>query len=385
MVHSRTEEAHLEEPADGKPVAKWITLGTTCVILASLGIWAIRASGHRATALDSGPKGVGVIPAAAADYRPEYRFVGTLMPWSASRVGPQYISAYLTDVLVRPGGKVRRGDILARLQPQRAQALNDASRLQAQAIESKLAAVQQESLRIQGLMKKGIVSVNEAENKLAEAKSEEAKLGAARAQLETTRQEVQDSTLRAPFDGEIAERLLDPGAFVHPGDAIVTVVDRSKIRISADAPEEAFADVSPGTPVKISLLADGRTFEGAIARRSPAADAATRTVHFEIDLENKDRSIPVGTTAELRILSKTAHPSVTVPARAAVIRGDKATIWSVEQGVARRQVVRLLGAVEGRMYLDASLPAGTSIVSEGGSQLREGDRVEVHPGPAPQN
>lgn len=351
--------------------------GTALVSLLALGLWARAELTHRPAALAADPKGVTVTTAQSADYRGQHRYVGSLEAWDEAKVGPQFISAYVTEVLVRPGDQVRRGQVLARLEPQRAQAEQEATRLQAQALETQLVAVQKESERIQGLMKKGIVSVNEAERKLADAQSQAAKLGAAKSQLESTRLEVEDSTLRAPFDGEVSDRQLDPGAFVHPGTPIVSVVDRRRVRISADAPESDFDLLAPGTVVRLHVLSTNRELTATISRRSPAADPSTRTIHFEMDMANADRSLPVGATAELFVSDAKPRPALAVPAAAVVVRSGSATLWVVKDGTVHKAVVPMLGEADGRFFLDPALGAGAQVVIEGRGQLQEGDRVNA--------
>jgi len=73
---------------------------------------------------------------------------------------------------------------------------------------------------------------------------------------------------------------VDPGAFVHPGDSVATIVDRATVRVTVEVPEIDFEYVAPGTLVRIRALANDRELAGTIARRSPAADPSTRTVHI---------------------------------------------------------------------------------------------------------
>jgi len=93
--------------------------------------------------------------------------------------------------------------------------------------------------------------------------------------------------------------MIDPGAFVRPGIALVTIVDRTTVRLSADAPESDFVIVAPGTKTAVRLLATGRDLSAVVSRRSPAADPGTRTVHFEIDIADPTHEIPVNTTGEI--------------------------------------------------------------------------------------
>lgn len=371
------EDPGAEDIASGRRLVHWVVGSTAGVIVLSLLLLIRMEHRQRSVALVSQPKSVTGVALLAAEYRPVHRYVGTLEPWESAKVGPQFISGYITQVMVRPGDRIHRGQVLATLQPERAQAQSDATRMQAKAIEARQAALANEAGRIKGLLKKGIVSENEAEKKLAEAVSEGAKLGAAKSDLLNAELQVQDSTMRAPFDGEVASRSMDPGAFAKPGTEIVTVVDSRTVRITADAPEEDFDLLSAGTPVKIRLLSKSQLLKGIVSRRSSSADESTRTIHFEIDLPNLDRQIPVGTTAELLIEAKEAQKAVSIPLAAAVVRGGKATVFAVEEGKAHKKALAVLGEQEGVLFLAPDLPAGTSIIREGNSQIQEGDAVSL--------
>jgi RND family efflux transporter MFP subunit len=221
------------------------------------------------------------------------------------------------------------------------------------------------------------VSPNEAEQKASQSASEEAQLEAERANLTRSALQVSDCILRAPFAGEIAQRSIDPGAFVRPGSSIVTVVDRSTVRMTADAPEIDFDLIPPGTKVTVHAYATNRDVSGVISRRAPAADAATRTVHFEIDIADAARSIPVGTTGEVRIEVGTPRAATQVPLYAANVRGSKASMFVVDHDVAHAKTFPVLGEIGGALYLEPKLAAGSAVVTEGRALLEDGDRVEA--------
>jgi membrane fusion protein (multidrug efflux system) len=334
-------------------------------------------------ALADAPKPVSVVLAQAASFRPERSYVGTLRPWVEASVGPQLVSAFVETVLVRPGAVVKKGDVLATLDCRNANATTQAITMQAQALEARQRAVAHEAARVEGLLDGGFVSANEAEQKSAQSQSEEAQLLATRAKLLGSSLEVNDCVLRAPFSGEISTRSIDPGAFVRPGSALVSVVDRSTVRIVADAPELDFAVVAPGREVKVHILSTGQDLVAKIARRAPAADTATRTVHFEMDVDDSDRSLPVGTTAELHIEVGEPEPATALPIYAATVRGNKAQLFVVEGDTARKRSVAVEGEREGRLFVSAALPAGTKIVTEGRALLNDKDRVAAVVEPAP--
>jgi len=328
-------------------------------------------------ALSSSAKPVSVVTVEGATFRPFRTYVGTLAPWLEAKVGPQLVSAYVDTVLVRPGAVVKKGQVVATLDCRSAGASNQAVAMQARALESQQKAVADEASRVQGLLDGGFVSPNEAEQKAAQSSAQQAQLLATQAKLLSSSLEVNDCILRSPFDGEVATRTSDPGAFAHPGTAIVSIVDRSTVRILADAPEVEFGAVVPGTPVKVHLVATNRTLTAVIARRAPAADLATRTIHFEIDVSDPARTLPVGTTAELSIDVGDPEPASEVPLYVATVRGEQASLFVIDGYVARKRTFLVKGEREGRLFLDPSLQPQSQVVSEGRALLSDKDRVSA--------
>jgi RND family efflux transporter MFP subunit len=358
----------------------------TLVLLAIGGLFYARARAHvNDKSLAADPKAVTVVEAYAGTYRPERHYVATLDPWVVADVGPQLIAAYADTVLVRPGSEVTRGQVLATLDCRDANATNRAVAMQARAIEAKQKALANEASRVTSLLDGGFVAPNEAEQKLAASESQLADLMATQAKMTGASLAVNDCILRAPFDGEVSRRVVDPGAFVRPGTPIVSLVDRSTVRVTAEVPESDFAVVGPGTPVQIKMLATGQDVAGTIARRSPAASSATRTVHFEIDLPDPERKIPVGTTADLTIQVGKPEPATIIPGIAASVRNEKATLFIAEGDRAKKIVVTVKGESTGTLYLDTSLAPGTRVVTEGRSLLADGDRLvsKLEAAPAP--
>ena len=238
------------------------------VLVGGLMVWRADARTNK-IALAARPKPVTVVRAKRAMYRPTRGYVGTLQPWIQANVGPQLISAYVDTVLVRPGAVVKKGEVLATLDCREASAATRAIAARARALDARQQAVAHEANRTQGLLNGGFVSPNEAEQKTAQSASEAAGVESERANLARSSLDVNDCIMRAPFNGEIAQRSIDPGAFVRPGNTIVTVVDRDTIRMTADAPEMDFDVVPAGTKVAIHVYARNRDLTGTITRRSP--------------------------------------------------------------------------------------------------------------------
>jgi RND family efflux transporter MFP subunit len=356
-----------------------------CLLLGLLALLHTRARQQtNQVALSSQPKGVTVIAAAFAKYRPSRRYVGTVAPWLEARIGPQLTSAYVDTVLVRPGDRVQRSQVLATLDCRNASEQSRALAMQARALHATQEALAKETGRVSGLLEGGYVSPNEVDRRVADSASKQAELLAANARLARASLEVDDCVLRAPFDGEVADRFLDPGAFARPGSPVLSVVDREQVRIVLDVPETDCAVVEPGSEAKIRFLALGTTMVGKIARRAPAADSATRTIHAEIDLLDAQRKLPVGTTAELTLSVGEAIDASELPLRAASIRGDQATLFVLAGDIAHKRKVPVLGEALGSLFVPKqALAQGELVVTEGRALLSEGDRVQSKQEPRP--
>jgi membrane fusion protein (multidrug efflux system) len=360
--------------------------GGVFAIVALGATMAVRAEARvNHVALDQSAKLVSVALVKRASFRGSRSYVGTIEPWVEAKIGPQMISAYVDTVLVRPGAAVKKGEVLATLDCRNANASSRSVAMQARAIAARQEAIADEATRFNGLLDGGFVSPNEAEQKTAQSAAEQAQLLATQAQLLGTSLQVDDCVLRSPFAGEVANRTADPGAFVRPGVTIVSIVDRSMVRVVADAPEVDYPIVAPGSAVKLHVLATNQQLGATISRRAPAADVVTRTAHFEIDIADPERSFPVGTTAAIQIEIGVAELSSEIPLSAATVRGDQATLYVVVGSVAHKRTFLVKGERAGRLFLDPGLAPDSRVVVEGRALLEDNDSVAESPEkPSPQ-
>jgi RND family efflux transporter MFP subunit len=352
---------------------------STLALAACIVLLSVRAArGVNRVPLSDSPRAVTVVPARSATYRDARTYVGAIEPWVEASVGPQYISAYVETVLVRPGARVRRGQVLATLDCSHPSAETRAVEMRARAVDAQLKAAADEAARYSTLLPGGFVAKNEAEQKNAMSTAARAEFLETKARLLKASLDVQDCVLRAPFDGEVGTRSSDPGAFVRPGTSIVSVVDRAIVRVVADAPEKDFAALAPSTLVGVHLLATDAHLSAPIARRAPRADPDSRTIHFEVDISDPTRQYPVNTTAIVGVgVGKPVH-ATEVPAHAAVQQGGKAKLFVVEAGIARSRTLEVLGEVGGTLFFAPSvLGEGTLVVTEGRQLLSDGDAVRV--------
>ncbi|HEX3344094.1 MAG TPA: hypothetical protein VHS09_05945, partial [Polyangiaceae bacterium] len=139
-----------------------IVAGVLVVVALGAALALHAASSVDHVALSSAPKPVTVVAAQGTTFRESRVYIGTLRPWIEAHVGPQFVSAYVDTVLVRPGVFVKRGEVLATLDCRNASASNVAVAAEARAIDARQRAVADESARLQTMLDGGFVSPNEA-------------------------------------------------------------------------------------------------------------------------------------------------------------------------------------------------------------------------------
>jgi RND family efflux transporter MFP subunit len=345
------------------------------LLLGSALVWRAEAKANK-VAMASSAKPVTVFATKGEPFQAVHTYVGTIRPWIEAKVGPQFLSAYVETVLVRPGAIVRKGQVLATLDCRSATAQTSAISSQAKAIASRQQALAHEATRTRGLLDGGFVSPNEAELITARSESEAAELAAQEANLAKSALDVSDCILKAPFDGEVSLRLVDPGSFVRPSAEMIRLIDRNTVRMTADAPESDFDVIPPGANVTVHIVSTNLDVPATITRRAPSADPATRTVHFEIDLDDSDRHIPVDTTGEVHVPFGRAVPATAVPLSAVTMSDSKATLYTVDGDTAHRHTLVELGEVGPNVFFGPeALQPGTLIVVEGRALLKDGDHV----------
>lgn len=141
-----------------------------------------------------------------------------------------------------------------------------------------------------------------SESYVSEAQLQEslALLEMARAELTRAKLDLEYMTVRAPFAGALQARAVEVGDFVKRGDPIATYVDNRTIIVNADLSEFDARFVNVGDTAE-AKLATGETVRGRIRYVAPVADEGTRTFGVELEVDNKDRALRAGGTAELRI------------------------------------------------------------------------------------
>ena len=223
------------------------------------------------------------------------RWIGVVLPLEAVDVGAQ-TAGRLDEVAVRPGSEVEVGQLLARIDSRTAEADRKIAAAELEMAEAELArsAVRsrQESNRYERrsstaeLWSEEEISSTEVEARSAEAEKEaaEARVERAKATVEQLDSALQELEIRAPFDGQVSIRYLDPGAIVSSGSAIVRLVSSEALLVRFAVPPEELGALSLGATVEV--IGDDSPLGQAVVRRiSPEIDLASQRIFVEALLD----------------------------------------------------------------------------------------------------
>lgn len=208
---------------------------------------------------------------------------------------------------------------------------------------------------------------------LASARHLLAEVTAREAALKGATRELEDTVIRAPFEGVVAERLVSPGQFVRVQTPVMRVVRLHPLRLTAEIPERFTPAIRVGHTVGVRVDAyPDRQVEGRVTRISPDVKLRSRAFSIEAEVPNADGSLKPGTFARVRIVTDQVDKTLAVPVSAVQTRYGRSVVFVVGHGKLTAAEVRLGDRLGPHVEVVEGLEAGTSIVADGVEGLRDG-------------
>ncbi|NMG39608.1 efflux RND transporter periplasmic adaptor subunit [Chelativorans sp. ZYF759] len=192
----------------------------------------------------------------------------------------------IVEEVVSQGTRVESGDVLAQLS-------SDDREARLVRAEAQLALAERDFRAAEQLAERGVGPEAEAQARLAQ-------LEAARAELRAIELEIGNTTLRAPISGTVNQIVAEMGAYVSPGGEVLEIVDNDPLVAVVHVQQAQIPNVRVGASARVKFIG-GDQKEGRVRFVSPIADAATRTFRVEIQIDNADRELPAGLSAEVTI------------------------------------------------------------------------------------
>ncbi|EKD81117.1 MAG: Efflux transporter, MFP component, RND family, partial [uncultured bacterium] len=205
-----------------------------------------------------------------------------------------------------------------------------------------------------------------------------AELIQAEANLNAVQVALDNTMVRAPFDGVVVSRRSDPGAMANPAVALFRIEQNNPVKIVASIIEKDIDQIKAGkTRVLIHLDSIDEVYEAVADLVYPSIDAVSRTGRVEILLKNPDNRLRTGMFAKIIFLLNTSS-DVPVIARDALVRHNgQHFVYVIENGCAVKRQVEIGIVDEARVEIISGLKTGEQIVSRGLEFVREGSPVKI--------
>jgi RND family efflux transporter MFP subunit len=294
---------------------------------------------------------------------------------------------------VSEGSQVKKGEIMARIENAEYRAALAAAVADEARAKAEVAQAQSDLARAVQLEGRGVISAVDLENARTKANALVAGYNAAVAQARLASANLENTNVRAPFDGTILRKDAEVGEIVAPSSAggaltrtaIVTMADLTTLEVEVDVNEAYIARVTNGQPARITLDAYPDTsFAGEVRQVVPTADRQKATVLVKVAITDRDRRILPEMGARVDFVPKGVDAAqaavprrVYVPESALVKDASQTRVWIVAGGKVTSQVVTTGAADGARIEVKSGLAGDELVVVAPPAGLKEGARVTV--------
>ena len=287
--------------------------------------------------------------------------LGTTRAWEAVDITAT-VTGKVDAVHFRDNTSVEKGEVVVELDA-------DRQRAALQEAEVNLREARRLLRHYLALDKRDAVSKTLLDEQQSKVAASEARLAAARAELD-------DFIIRAPFSGFLGVRRVSPGTLVTPGTLITTLDAIDTLKLTFSVPERWVGRLNPGQAVTSRSVAyPGEIFEARITSVGTRVDAATRAVEVQASLANPEHKLKPGMLLAVGLVSAERRALV-VDEQAIQLEGSTRFVYRLDSDNRIHRVVVDSGVRQGAIVeVLSGLDAGDRVVAEGTQKVREGMQV----------
>ena len=313
--------------------------------------------------------------------------IGTVQASFTVKIAAQ-VDGKLQEVLFTEGQRVKKGDVLAKLDPRLFQAALDQAKAKKAQNIALLVAAEKDFARSKTLALRDYTSQQNVDLQQAKVDQLKAAIAADEAAIETAQTQLEYTTVTAPSDGRIGIRLVDPGNLVRATEtsAIATLMLTQPAAVLFTLPSRALGDLREAMargPIEVLAFDQNNRRSlatGKLLLIDNAVDQATSTIRLKAMFPNEDERLWPGDFVNARLLLET-QPNVLVVPSAAIQRGPRGLFaWTVTASNTAEPRTIEVGASAGDLTIVTSgLSEGDRVVTDGQYKLSRSAPVSITP------
>ena len=384
--------------ASARP-ARWRgALGVLALLaaLAALGWWLVERAqaGPQASTQGFGPGGPGGggrsrVTVGTALAR-QGKLAVQVQALASVTLAPQ-VSGVLTEVLFEEGQMVKKGDLLARIDPRPFEQALAQARAQRAQQQAQLQAAQVTLRRYETLWKQDSIARQELDTQAAQVQQLQAAAQAAAAAVETAQINLGHTRITAPITGRMGLRAVDAGNLVSSATALATLTQMHPMDVLFSVPQDhvpaVLAAQQAGQALPVTALDRARAHvlaEGRFATLDNQIDSATGSARAKARFSNEGASLFPNQFVNVR-LQLGEREGVLIPVTAVRTGPEGHYVYVVDEaGVAHTRAITPGMASAEAVLLEKGLQAGERVVTEGGDRVRDGQPVQLQGQAQPQ-
>ncbi len=279
--------------------------------------------------------------------------------------------------LAEVGDRVAQGDKLAQIDDVSRRLEVDEARAKEAQVKARLTFLDKELKRLRSLAKQNNAARTMLEQTESDRDVARADLAAARARVQLAQDRVARSAPRAPFDGTVVQRLLEPGEWADSGAKVVRLVNTEQVEVRAMVPLSSLRFVSRGARLRVQ--ANGEQQLARVRLLVPVGDLQSRLMDLRLDLDSTQW--PAGQSVRIAVPTAQAVKVLTVHRDAVVLRRSGSYLYRVNaENRAERVDVTLGIAMGDYIQVSGALAVGDRVITVGNERLRPGQLVSVKGG-----
>ena len=287
------------------------------------------------------------------------------------------IAGRVTHVAVSEGDVVEPGQLLVNIADTDIRLTIDEARRSL--TEDQVTLAREDFERKQRLFERGVITRSILVASETNYRSVDSTYKSLQARIAQLNQQLGKTRIVAQIPGVVVATRVSEGEFVAPGVPVVAIEDMKEMLLEGDVSDRDVVRIQPGHTVEVRSEAfPGRVFSGVIDSVASAANPVSRTFKVSGKVQNSDRSLRSGMIASMRILLDDVT-ALLIPEEALIeSSGDSGSVLVVEDGVARRVVVRTGRRTEQEIEVLEGIREGQEVVVYGQDQIRDGATVKVY-------
>lgn len=340
-----------------RPLNGWVLAAIAAVVLGAVA-WSMTRD--PAKSMPAAPSAPGLLELSTVDVATVGMQVlsrslplsGSVSPFIQATVKSK-VSGEVEQVTVREGQDVRQGDVIARVAPRNLQAQYDREMAAVEKARADLTLAELNRDKNRAMLEQRYISQNTYESTESAYAGAAANLKLAQAQARLARIDLEDAVIRAPFDGTVARRLVQPGEKVASDSSIVALVDLRQMLLEAALPAADIPGVKVGQKVRFNVSGFGdREFRGEVQRINPVAADGSRAIMIYVAVANPDRALKGGMFATGELTLQATDPVLAIPQPALREEAGVTFVYALADGKIARKAVTLAPSAKGEPYVE---------------------------------